>query len=289
MEVFALPRIASLLLRRLCFGLLLAGVMSPAVSAERFTFGVLSQRSAVLTAQYWNPILAHAGRKAGVELDLRVARTGSDSADAAEHGDYDFIFSNHIFQPRIAAVGYRVFARIGDEALTGQIVTLSSSPVNSLKDLHGREVGFPSVSAFVAYALPMDQLLRQGVSVLPVFGGNQEGIMAQLKAGRVLAAGVNGKMMKAYAEREGLNYRVLWESAPYSDMPLAAHPRVPPSVLTAVRAALLGMGDDPEGAAILDASARLAGQKPMPFRPVTPADYRNYTEFYKHTLVKELR
>ena len=45
-------------------------------AAESYSFGVIPQRSAVLTAQYWNPILDYAGRKAGVELLLKVARSG---------------------------------------------------------------------------------------------------------------------------------------------------------------------------------------------------------------------
>lgn len=273
-----------------CLALAGAILLAPIADAtERYSFGVLPQRSAVLTAEFWNPILAHAGARAGVELDLKVVRTGNESAAAAERGEYDFVYSNHIFSPRVQPAGYRVLARIGDEALTGQLVTLAGSSIGELKDLHGREVGFPSPSAFVAYALPMDQLLRRAISVAPVFGANQEGTMAQLKAGRVAAAGVNAKLMRAYAEREGISYRVLWESAPFGDIPVAAHPRVPPAVVAAVRGALVGMADDAEGAAILAAAARLIGQPAVVFRPVTPADYRNYAEFYRSTLVKELR
>lgn len=279
--------------RRALLGMLAALVLllpaQRAQAAERYGFGVLPQRSAVLTAQFWNPILAHVGARAGVELDLNVARSGNESSAAVERGEYDFVYSNHIFTPRVASAGYKVFARIGDEALTGQIVTLAGSSIGELTDLHGREVGFPSTSAFVAFALPMDHLLRRSISVAPVFGGNQEGIMAQLKAGRVAAAGVNAKLMRAYAEREGISYRVLWESAPFGDIPIAAHPRVPAAVAAAVRAALVGMADDAEGAAILANAARIAGLSSVVFRAVTPADYRNYVDFYRNTLVKELR
>ena len=38
--------------------------------------------------------------------------------------------------------------------------------------------------------------------------------MAQLKAGKIAAAGVNGKLMQAYAAREGFRIRVPWESSP---------------------------------------------------------------------------
>ena len=36
--------------------------------------------------------------------------------------------------------------------------------------------------------------------------------MGQLKAGRVVAAGVNAEVMRAFAQRENLAYRTLWSS-----------------------------------------------------------------------------
>jgi len=272
------------------FFLVLAGlcVASMTTQADTYSFGVLSQRSAVLTAQYWNPIFTYVKQKSGIELILKVARTAPESNDAAERGEYDFIYSNTIFQPRMATANYQVILRPRDEAITGQIVTLQDSPIHTLKHLDGKEVGFPSLAAFVGYAVPMDQLLRQGITVTPVFGGNQEGIMGQLKAGRVVAAGVNNQVMKAFSIRENVNYRVLWESKPFLNLPIAAHPRVPKAVMDAVKLAIEGMDTDPAGIHILEASAQTVGQKsPLGFRASSPADYQSYTNFYKHTLVKD--
>jgi phosphonate transport system substrate-binding protein len=263
---------------------------SAAAQPPAWSFGVLSQRSAVLTAQYWNPILDYVAKKSGVRLELKVARTAPESNDATERGEYDFVYSNTIFLPKMAAANYQVILRPRDEAIHGQIVTLEESPLKSLKDLEGREVGFPSLAAFVGYAVPMDALLRQGIAVTPVFGGNQEGIMGQLKAGRVIAAGVNSQVMKAFAARESVRYRVLWESPPYHNLPIAVHPRVPREVAAAVRGAIDGMDGDPEGRRVLEASAQVVGQKPpYGFRASAPDDYRNYVDFYKHTLVKDIR
>jgi phosphonate transport system substrate-binding protein len=269
----------------------LAGLsVSSARAEEGYSFGVLSQRSAVLTAQYWNPIFDYVQRRTGFALVLKVARSGQESSEATEQGVYDFVYSNHIFQPRMAAANYQVILRPLDEAITGQIVTLDGSPIRKLKDLEGKEVGFPSAAAFVGYAVPMDQLLREGIAVTPVFGGNQEGIMGQLKAGRVLAAGVNNQVMKAFAARENLSYRVLWESPPFLNLPIAAHPRVPKAVVAAVRQAIDGMDVDPEGKTVLEASAKVIGQNPpYGFRASGPEDYRSYTEFYKHALIKEFK
>lgn len=269
----------------------IAMLATPAQSlAETYSFGVLSQRSAVLTAQYWNPILEYVKSRTGVDLQLKLARTGIESNDATERGEYDFVYSNTIFQPKMAKANYQVILRPLEEAIRGQLVTLDGSPIRNLRELEGKEVGFPSQAAFLGYAVPMDELLRRGINVTPVFGGNQEGIMGQLKAGRVIAAGVNSQVMRDYAEREGFRYRVLWQSAPFNNLPIAASPRVPAAAANAVKLAFDGMDEDPEGKQILAASAKIIGQKPpYGFKASSPADYRNYVDFYRQTLVKDFK
>ncbi|CUW37851.1 putative periplasmic binding protein [Magnetospirillum sp. XM-1] len=255
-----------------------------------YSFGVLSQRSAVLTAQYWNPILDYVARRSGIMLVLKVARTAPESNAATEAGEYDVVYSNTIFQPSMAAAGYRVILKPRTAAITGQIVTLANSPVDRLDALAGHEVGFPSQVAFVGYAVPMDHLLREGIRVEPVFGGNQEGIMAQLKAGKVMAAGVNSQIMRAFATRENVQYRVLWESKPFLNIPVAVHPRVPAETAEAIRRVLAAMADEPEGRRLLEDGAHLLGQSPpFGFAPSSPAEYSNYSEFYRHTLVKDIK
>lgn len=260
-----------------------------AAAAPPLSFGVLSQRSPVLTAEYWNPILDYVSRKSGVDLQLRITRAAPESNAAIARGEYDFVYSNTIFLPATSAPGYQVILRPQLAAIKGQIVSLEDSPIRKLADLNGREMGFPSRAAFAGYAVPMDHLIRAGVTVTPVFGGNQEGIMGQLKAGKVAAAGVNSQVMKDYAARENIRYRVLWESVPYDNLPIAAHPRVAARVVEAVGKAFAGMNDDPEGAKVLEASALAIKQKPpYGFVPGSPKDYQNYLDFYRDTVVKDI-
>lgn len=271
---------------------LLSGLVAPprAAAAEVLSFGVLSQRSAVLTAQYWNPIFDYVERRTGVKLMLRIARSAPESNDEIEKGSYDFVYSNSIFLPRMAQADYRVILRPCSAPITGQIVTLRDSPLRSLADLQGKELGFPSADAVLGHAVPMDHLLREGIAVTPVYGANQEGIMGQLKAGRVLAAGVNSELMKTFATRENIAYRVLWESKPYYNLPIAVHPRVPKGAAEAVRKAIDGMEEDAEGLRILKAASGTVGQKaPYGFCASGPSDYLNYVLFYKNTRLKEKR
>jgi ABC-type phosphate/phosphonate transport system substrate-binding protein len=111
--------------------------------------------------------------------------------------------------------------------------------------------------------------------------------MGQLKAGRVAAAGVNSQVMRDFAKREKIDYRVLWSSEEYFNIPIVAHPRVPQEKVAAVRAALLHMAHDPVGLQVLTASAALIKlDPPYGFVAATDSDYDNIRMFFKHTLVK---
>lgn len=264
--------------------------MAVSARAETYSFGVVPQRSALLTAQYWNPILDYVGRKSGVTLELNTRKTGQEYSAAEARGEFDFVYNNHIFAPSHAAAAYRVIARMPGKPIHGQLAVLESSPLRSLRELDGREVGFPSQNALVGYAVPMSALVQAGIGVTPVFGGNQEGIMAQLRSGAVPAVGVNSRVMQEYAAREGFKYRVLWTSAPYLDLPVAAHPRLPAPVVKAVRNALTGMAADAEGMKILAASAAVIKQEPpWGFLPAEDAEYQNQRLVYRTLWKKETR
>ncbi|MBI4998418.1 MAG: phosphate/phosphite/phosphonate ABC transporter substrate-binding protein [Rhodocyclales bacterium] len=275
--------------RRLWWACLLFPLSLPAAE-QSYTFGPVTQRSPVLMAQYWNPVLDYVSRRAGVTLVLKVAATGDQSSDATVRGEYDFVYSNHQFKPSAAAQGYGVILRPKAPEISGEIVTLEDSPVRTLRDLKGKTVGFANSQAFAGYTVPMDQLLRQGIEVNAVFGGSQEGIMVQLMAGSVVAAGVNGAIMRDFAAREKLRYRVLWQSGSFPDLAISAHPRVPRSVVDSVRHAFATMAADAEGMAILEASGKLIKQSPpYGFLPATQRDYQGYLDFYRHSVFKGAR
>ncbi len=266
----------------------LLGIYSCSLFAQEYSFGILPQRSAQLTAEYWNPILSYIGQKTGVSLTMKTARTGTESRDAVIAGNYDFVYTNHIFQPKVATAGYQVILRPNAADFTSELVVLQESPIKTIAQLNGQAVGFASKAAFVGFWVPMDHLLRQQVSVESVFGGNQEGIIAQLKAGRVAAVGVNSRSMKSYAQREGIAYRSLWTSASYHEIPIAAHPRVPKAVVESIQAAFDNMDKDPEGQTVLAESAKVINEKaPFGFQKASPKDYQDQSDFYVNTLVKD--
>src|SRR2546427_4008996 len=251
------------------------------------SFGVIIWRSPPLTAEFWNPILRYVSERSGVPLRLRVAPTGPGHTAMVRRGELNFLYSNHNFIKENEESGYRVFGRPKGESQSGEIVVLKDSPIQSLADLEGKEVVFPHTAAFLGYHLPMDALLRKGIHVRPLFAGNQEGAMGQVKAGRVVAAGVNAEVMRAFAQRENIPYRVLWSSDKFLNLALSAHPSVPADTVKAVRTAFLQMANDPEGAKVLAASAEVLKQgSPLVFIAARDSEFENMRRFYRNTVVK---
>lgn len=254
----------------------------------RYLFNVLNHRSVQLTAQYWNPILVYVSKKSGVPLELRLNKTSKENTAIAETGAYHFLYTNHFFTPARDKLGYRVIARPAGGDIRSQIVVTKESDVQSLKDLEGKEIAFPTPDGFTGYWLPMDQLLRNGVKVKPVFSGSQESSFGQLRASKVAAAGVNSVALENYSRREKFEYRVLWTSDAFKELCIMAAPTVPKDKVAAVQAALVGMVNDPEGRKILQAGAELLKQSgELGFVHSDNREYDNYRSFYRNTLVRE--
>lgn len=254
---------------------------------KAYSFYVLNQRSVALAAQYWNPIMTYVTKKSGVPLELKLARTAQEGNAVAEKLGYDFQYTNHFFTPERDRLGYRVIARPAGPGIRSQIVVPKDSPIQSLQDLDGKQVGFVSPDGFTGYWVPYDALLRAKVTVQVVFTGNQESSFAQLKVSKIAAAGVNSSVMARYARRESFAYRALWTSEVYQDLCIMASPKVPKGQVAAVKQALIDMVKDAEGRQVLQAGADLLKMNgELGFVAASDRDYDNYRRFYRTTQVK---
>ena len=265
----------------------LAAMAQAPAPAKPYAFNVLNQRTAALTAEYWNPILTYVSKKSGVPLELKLSKNAREGNMIAEKGGYDFLYTNHFFTPEWDGLGFQVIARPVGPGLQSQIVVPSDSPACTLQDLEGKDVGFVSLDGFSGYYVPYDALLRAKVNVKVSITGNQEASVAQLKVGKIAAAGVNGLILERYARREGFAYRALWTSPMYPDLCIMAHKRVPADRIAAVRTALAEMSKDPEGRKVLETSAAvIKATGELGFVAAEDKEYDGYRTFFKNSLVK---
>lgn len=257
----------------------------PALSQSRdagYRFSPVNQFDINLTAAYWNPIVQYVSDKSGVRLGLKIGRTSADTTAYVLTQEVEFVFTNHLFSPEREQLGWKVFGRRQMPAIQGQIVVPTDSPITDIAQLKGEEVAFPGPEAFIAYKVPYAHLLNRGVDVRVVFGGNQNGALAQLFAGKVKAVGGNSQLIESYAKREGKKFRVLWTSEPFHDLALMVSGKVPEKDAQAVAQAFLNMHKDPKGRDILHQTSQKVG---LPadayFIPAAAADYDSYRKFYQ--------
>lgn len=247
-----------------------------------YRFSPVNQYDINLTAAYWNPIIQYVSEKSGVKLSLKIGRTSADTTAYVLTKEVEFVFTNHLFSPEREQLGWKVFGRRQTPPLRGQIVVPADSPITDLAQLKDQEVVFAGPEAFIGYKVPYAHLLSKGTDIKVVFGGNQNGALAQLFAGKAKAAGGNSHLIEGYASREGKKFRVLWTSEPYNDLALMASGKVPEKDLKAVAAAFFGMHSDPAGKDILQAASQKVGlATDAYFVPASAADYAAYRKFYQ--------
>jgi phosphonate transport system substrate-binding protein len=194
----------------------------------------------------------------------------------------DFAFTNHLFSPERDQLGWKVFGRRNTPPIHGQIVVAADSPITDIRQLEGKDVGFPGPEAFIAYKTTYAQLLQRKINVRPVFGGNMDGAFAQLFSGKVAAVGANSQLAEGYAKREGKKFRVLWSSEAFHDLALMVSPKVPEKDAQAVAKAFAGMAKDPHGKEILASGAQLIGlSTEAVFIASDGSEYAPYRRFFQ--------
>jgi len=261
-----------------------AGLAAAAAAANHpvYNFSPVNQYNLQVSASFWNPIIRYVSHKSGVRLNLKLGRTSADTTSFILAREVDFAFTNHLFSPERAKMGWTVFGRRDADPVRSQIVVPADSPVHRLEDLAGSTVAFPGPEALVAYKVAYAELLRRKIPVTVAFAGNMDAAFTQLASGRARAAGANSQLVQNYGGRENQSFRVLWSSAPFNDLALMASGRVPAAQVRAVAAAFLGMRSDPEGRRILDAATALIhAPQPVGFVAATDADYAAYRLFYQ--------
>ncbi len=254
----------------------------PASQADGYRFSPVNQYGIHLTAAYWNPVIDYISARSGVKLQLRIGRTSADTTAYVLAREVEFVFTNHLFSPEREPLGWKVFGRRQTPPVKGQVAVFDDSPIRTIAQLADKEVAFPGPEAFIAYKIPYAHLLSQKVDVRVVFGGNQDGALAQLASGKVAAVGGNSQLLEGYQKRENRKLRILWSSDAFHDLALMASAKVPDKDVKAVAAAFFGMHRDPKGREVLEkASAAVGLTAEAFFLPSDGSEYANYRRFYQ--------
>jgi phosphonate transport system substrate-binding protein len=259
----------------LCFAPLFAALCftcHPAWSTEQavYGFGVVPQFEQRKLFRIWRPILDQLEQRTGFRFKL----VGSSKIPEFERkllaGVYDFAYMNpyHLLMAHDTQ-GYLPLVRDGERKLKGILVVAKESPIQSVKELDGKEVAFPSPNALGASLLMRAELSKfEGVEVAPNYVQTHSSVYLHVALGLNPAGGGVASTLRSQEPEIRNKLRILYQTQTVNPHPIGAHPRVPDAHRIKVQQALLEMAQTKNGALLLSR---------IPMRETTVADLEDYT------------
>lgn len=238
---------------RILIALGLLGLAS-AGAQTTFVWSVVPQFPATTIHRDWTPLLARLETMTGHRFKLKTYDLISDFEVGFLRGEPDFAYMNpyHAIMAKNAQ-GYETIVRNGEILLIGILVTRTDSGIDSVEDLRGRRIAFPSPNAFAA-ALYMRALLREseGIDFTPVYVGTHSNAFRQTLRGRTAATGTVRRAWAKETDEVRSTLKVIYETPGRAPHPIAVHERVPAAIRQAVLEAILELDKTSEGRALLE-------------------------------------
>lgn len=277
--------------RSLCLGCVLLGTplwtsATPPESAvqdglQTYSFGVVPQQSASELAKLWVPILAYLSNKTGYKLHFTTARNISTFEQRLAASEFDFSYMNpYHYSVFHASAGYLAMVAERDRHLKGIVVVRKDSPYQTIADLQGMRIAFPSPAAFAASILPRRYMENNGITHDPIYVSSHDSVYLSVAKGLYPAGGGIERTFSLVDPAVRAQLRVLWVTQTSPPHPIAVHPRVPREVTERLKREFLAMAKDPQGSALIQALGF------DDFVEVVDTDYDAVRDLDIHTLEK---
>jgi len=220
-----------------------------------YDFGVVPQFAPRQLASRWQPLLDDLSRRTGLKFRLVGAPQIPAFEKAFAAGAFDFAYMNPLhamFTMRWSL--YVPLVRDGGKKLQGILVVAKTNPIQSVKDLEGGTVAYPSPNALGAsLALRSELLTKFGVKTQPFYVKTHTSVYLHVALGQVQAGGGVQATFDNQRPEVRDRLKVLYRTRTMPPHPLMAHKRVAKAHREKVRRALLAMNNTPHGAKLLSA------------------------------------
>lgn len=236
----------------ICIVLMALGILSRATLAETLSFGIPPQQSPVEVVKRWTPILQYLEKKTGLVLELKTAKDIPTHQQYIMDGLYDIAYVNpSTYVAANKLKGYQAFAHEKDGKSYGMIVARKNGAITQLPELHERTMAFPSNFAVMATILPLKQMEEQKILVRVQYVMSMDSVYRSVAKGLFLAGGGESRTFGSLDPEIRDQLVVMWRSEELPPFPFLAHPRVSAATVSQLQNAMIAMGQDPEGLALL--------------------------------------
>ncbi|MBT8119426.1 MAG: phosphate/phosphite/phosphonate ABC transporter substrate-binding protein [Gammaproteobacteria bacterium] len=255
--------------------LFIALPVSHSAQAEKiYSVGVVPQFEARRINEIWQPILEEVSQQSGIKLELKASSSIPVFEKQLAAGEFDFAYMN----PYHAIVsneeqGYAPLLRDTGRSLYGVIVVKQDSPIQSVKELDGKIVAFPSPNALGAALLPRAELARKfNIEIEELYVKSHSSVYLNVLLDKAVAGGGVQKTLSQQPEKIRNQLRILHKTERLPPHPITAHPRVASSVQSRVSAAFIQMDNSETGKDLL---------KMIPMKKIGEASILDYESLKK--------
>jgi phosphonate transport system substrate-binding protein len=252
------------------------GPTPPVAGTAVYSLAVHPLHNPVKLTQAYQPLVDHLNnRLRGARLALEASRDYANFEGKYRIRKPEFLLANPWQTLQAMKNGYRVIAMAGEPRdFKGIFVARRDGPLTRPLDLRGKRVSYPSPTALAACVMPQFFLHQHGINVAKDienrYVGSQESSILNVYLGLTTAGATWPPPWRAFQKdhpREAAELKVIWETESLVNNSVMARDDVPSQVVEQVRALLLGLGDTPEGEAIL------TGIETSRFLPAANEDY----------------
>lgn len=222
--------------------------IEPAKASETLTFGIVPQQSATRLARMWGPIINYVKETTGVTIRFSTTKDIPTFEACLAEKAYDLAYMNPYHYVVFSSLsGYDAFAKQADKRLRGILVARADAPIESLEDLEGSDIAFPSPAAFGASVLPRGELSANGVAFNPKYVKSHDSVYRAVAAGLTKAGGGVLRTWNAADPEIKKQLRVFHTTESYTPHAFAFSKTVSKDVQLAIKAAFIRVVvDDPE-------------------------------------------
>lgn len=227
---------------------------------KEYIVGIHPLHNPKLLKEVYGPILEYANTQIPeASFRLEASRNYEEFDRKLDAGYYDLAMPNPYQTVRSLKHGYRVFAKMGDDAeFRGIILIRKDSGIHKVTDLRGKEVAYPAKTALAATMMPQYYLYKHGLDVNSGiknrYVGSQESAILNVLRGHVAAAATWPLPWKRFGVEHpemASQLEVKWQTAPLVNNSWVARRDVPQVIVNKFQAHLLGLNQTETGRLML--------------------------------------
>jgi phosphonate transport system substrate-binding protein len=219
---------------------------------KTYTVGIVPQHSASKVIEIWAPLFDKISRSTAYHFKVVTSKDIPEFEKNIKSSTYDFAYMNpYHFVVYNSSPGYKALAKQKDKVIQGIIVAHKNGGIESIDQLAGKKIAFPSPGAFAASILTRGSLLKAGVRFKPVYVSSHDSVYKTVSKGFFVAGGGVMRTLKNMDEKTQGNIKILWKSRGYTPHAFAANPSIPDNVAASFQQALINVINDDNGITIL--------------------------------------